>query len=218
MELERQPLEINGESYEGRLNVPRDDPDHGVLVVPGAGHGPFGDVFDVVAYHLADDGHLVYRYESWPDLEALDGKSRLELSTELSAGIEVLLARGCAAVSVIAKSFGGGIALSHVPDAVDRIVGWAPVVAVGVAEADRRSPEAPLGEGDGPLAVGDLDHVDVPVRILRGTEDEGVARADCGAILDRVDDGALAEIPGMTHSFNERRPAVVEQTRWYLEA
>lgn len=218
MELERQSLEVHGETYEGRLNVPREETDHGVLVVPGANHGPFGDVFDVVAHHLAGDGHLVYRYESWPDLEALDGKTLAELRSELSAGIEVLLDRGCTAVSVIAKSFGGGIALSQVPDPVDRIVGWSPVVAVGVPEADRRSPEAPLGAGDGPLAVSDLDHVDVPVRILRGTDDEGVARSDCVTILDRVDDGALTEIPGMTHSFNERRPAVVEQTRWYLEA
>jgi len=45
-----------------------------------------------------------------------------------------------------------------------------------------------------------------------------VSRADCAAILDAVDDGALTEIPGETHSFNERRRAVIAQTRWYLGA
>ncbi|MEF8775724.1 MAG: hypothetical protein V5A43_04370 [Haloarculaceae archaeon] len=119
---------------------------------------------------------------------------------------------------MIAKRGGGSIALAHVPDPIDRVVGWAPVIPDGVPEADRHSPEARPGERDGPLALGNLDHVDVPVGTLRGSDDEGVTRADCGAILDRVDDGALSELPGMTHFFNEPRPAVVEQTRWYLGA
>lgn len=219
MKLEPRDLEHDGETYEGRLNVPADPTDHGVLLVPGAGHGPFGDVFDVVAHHLAGDGHHVYRYDSWTDHDELEAKTLSTLQAELEAGLAVLAEEGCASVSVVAKSFGGGIALSAVPDAVDRIVCWAPAVEVGVDEAGRTMAEDRLGDGESLLiALGDLDHVDVPVRVLRGTADRGVDREAVAAILDRLADGATTELPGENHSFNQRRPAVVAQTRWYLDA
>jgi dienelactone hydrolase len=219
MRLELAELGVDGETYEGRLNVPADGGDRGVLVLSGAGHGPFGDIFDVTAHDLAADGWWVYRYESWTDPDELDAKTLGELRREVDAAVEVLRERGCDSVAVIAKSFGCGIALGHVPDAVDRLVLWAPAVEFGVDEAASTAPADRIGEGETLLiGIADLDHVDVPVRILRGTADQGVSRADCATILDAVDDGALTEIPGETHSFNERRRAVIAQTRWYLGA
>lgn len=219
MRLERSELTVGEETYEGRLNVPATAPERGVLLLGGAGHGPFGDIFDVVSYELAGDGRLVYRYESWDSLEELEGKTLGELQAEVGAAVAVLEERGCESITVIAKSFGGGIALSHVPDAVDRLVLWAPAVDVGVAAVEATDADERIGDGEG-LLIGLplLAHVTVPVRILRGTADEGVTREDCFDVLDRVEDGALTEIPGETHSFNECRPAIVDETRRALRS
>lgn len=39
-------LNVDGESILGRLNHPGEDTDLGRLMLPGAGHGPYGDIFD----------------------------------------------------------------------------------------------------------------------------------------------------------------------------
>lgn len=151
------------------VNTQQENPTEGVVILPGAGHGPFGDMFDIIAYELAGVGKRVLRYESWTDYDDLDEKTLAELHEEVDAAVEYLQAEGCSTIHLLAKSFGGGIALSHVPDAVDRLILWAPAVEVGAAAAVN-DPHERLGESEGPIGVQSLDHIGVPVRILRGTE------------------------------------------------
>ena len=64
MRAEEVTLRVGGASYPGRVNAPDEPTDRGVLVVPGAGHGPFGDVFDRVAEAAAEQGRTVARFET----------------------------------------------------------------------------------------------------------------------------------------------------------
>lgn len=185
-------------------------------MVPGAGHGPFGNIFDIAAYELAGDGKRVFRVETWESHEELEAKTLGGLHEEVDAAVDYLRSNGCSTVRVIAKSFGGGIALSHVPDAVDSLLLWAPAVDVGVDAAAANDPEEAIGEGEDLLIGIEEIEVDVPVRILVGDEDRGVSVDDCQRIADAVDDGDVTVIPGENHSFNENRMAVVEQTLRYL--
>jgi hypothetical protein len=45
--------EVGGEAYPGRFGEPSGGSDRGVLMIPGAGHGPFGDLF------LRDHGRVI---------------------------------------------------------------------------------------------------------------------------------------------------------------
>ena len=210
-------LEVDGETYDARLNAQDEDADTGVVIVPGAGHGPFGDIFDVISYELAGTGKQVFRYESWESHDELQEKTLGELHAELDAAIERLRSNGCSTVHVVAKSFGGGIALSHVLDGVESLVLWAPAVEFGVEPSATTPSDEKIGDGDGLLiGIEDCDHVDVPVRILCGEEDRGVSIDDCQRIADAVEDGDVTAIPGEDHSFNENRIAVVERTLGYL--
>lgn len=222
MGIELSEMEFGEETYEGRLNVPEGDGefDTGVVMVPGAGHGPFGDVFDVVAYELAGTGTYVFRYESWESPEGLGAKTFGELHAELDAAVERLREEGCSTIYLIAKSFGGGVVLTHVPDTVERIVLWAPAIELVAGERIEHDPRERIDDTDGiPIEVGtaNLEAIDVPVRILVGDEDRGVSAEDCERIVAAVGDGDVTVIPGENHSFNGNRTAIVERTLGYLD-
>ena len=218
MGIELIEFDIGSETYEGRLTERDEAADEGVVMLPGAGHGPFGNIFDIAAYELAGDGKRVFRVETWESREELEAKTLGELHEEVDAAVDYLASNGCSTVHLIAKSFGGGIALSHVPDAVDGLLLWAPAVEIGVDAADATDPDEEIGEDEDLLiGVEDVD-VDVPVRVLVGDEDRGVSVDDCRRIADAVDDGDVTVIPGENHSFNENRTAVVEHTLRYLSA
>lgn len=61
-------------------------------------------------------------------------KTDAEFEAELEEGVEFLRERGCTSVAVVAKSFGGRLALTHLPGRVDRLVLWAPAAAFGESE------------------------------------------------------------------------------------
>ena len=196
-------LEIGVDSYPGRLNVPEGSTDSGVLVLPGGGHGPFGDVFDRVATPAADAGHAVARFETWTGPDDLDAKTDADLAAEIDAGVDFLRSEGCSTITVVAKSFGGRLALEHAPD-VDRMVLWAPAVFFGERE-DRPSIDAAA-----------LSGIDAPVRILQGDEDDLVSVDNAQALAEHLPGGEVVELPGEDHSMLTDEGRVVEATLAFL--
>jgi pimeloyl-ACP methyl ester carboxylesterase len=196
-------LESGGDSYPGRLNAPEGSTDSGVLVLPGGGHGPFGDVFDRVATTAGDAGHAVARFETWTGPDDLDAKTDADLAAEIDAGVDFLRSEGCSTITVVAKSFGGRLALEHAPD-VDRMVLWAPAVFFGERE-DRPSIDAAA-----------LSGIDAPVRILQGDEDDLVSVDNAQALAEHLPGGEVVELPGEDHSMLTDEGRVVEATLAFL--
>lgn len=217
MSLELVELEVGSETYEGRLTVPEgEQTDRGVVMIPGAGHGPYGNIFDIVAYELAGVGQTVGRVETWDDHDELDTKTLGELHAEVDAVIAELQSRGCESIAVIAKSFGGGIALTYDNPAVDRLLLWAPAIEFGVDPEDALDPEDSLGESEDLLLSVSEVTMDIPTKVLVGDEDRGVSPEDCEAIVDAVSDGEVTVLPGENHSFNENRRRIVAETLDFL--
>ena len=204
MRTEEVTLKVDGASYPGRVNAPDEQTDRGVLVVPGAGHGPFGDVFDRFAEAAAEQGRTVARFETWESREELRRKTDAEFEAELEGGVEFLRERGCTSVAMVAKSFGGRLALTHLPGRVDRLVLWAPAVAFGESE-DRPS-----------ITADALSDIEVPVRILQGDKDDVVSVENAAAIAEHLPDGELVELPGEDHSFGNDEPQIIEATSSFL--
>ena len=197
-------LDVGGASYPGRVNPPDEQTDRGVLVVPGAGHGPFGDVFDRVTEAAAEQGRTVARFETWESHEELRRKTDADFKAELEEGVEFLRERGCTSVAMVAKSFGGRLALTHLPEQVDRLVLWAPAVAFGES-------------GERPSITADaLSDAEVPVRILQDDEDDVVSVENAAAIAEHLPDGELVELPGEDHSFRNDEERVLEATLSFL--
>lgn len=204
MPSESVTLDVDGERYSGRLNEPDGPTDRGVLVLPGMGHGPFGDVFDRFA-QAAEAGHRVARFETWEGTEDLDEKSEADMERELAAAVEFLRERGCSTVSVVAKSFGGRLALTHLEtEHVDRLVLWAPAVFVGEHD-DRPS-----------ITTEELADIGVPVRILQGDEDEGMSVENARALAEHLPEADVVVLPEVDHSFQTDQSRTVEETLAFL--
>lgn len=202
-------LTVDGEQYSGEVTSPDGDTDHGVVLIPGASHGPYGDVFDRLAEALADDGVALLRYDSWgndDELPAPDEKTDEDLFAEVDAAVAELRDRGYSRVSVVAKSFGGRIALRHVPDPVDELVLWAPFAFLEDGAALERM-EVP--EDVSPPTVGAdlLGEHDLPVDILQG-DDDNLPVENARELADALPDGRVHVIKGADHSFVGGDPEV----------
>lgn len=207
MPAEEISLDVAGIEHEGRLNTPTGETNGGILVVPGAGHGPFGDVFDRFAAAAASHGFAVARFETWETRADLDEKSMADHAAEIETGVEYLQAQGCNSVHVVAKSYGGRLALELVPetagDAVDSMVLWAPAIIYD------DHPEAPTIEAQ------DLEPIEVPIRILQGDEDH-IPVESAANIAAHLPNGELVELPGEDHSFQNDQERIVDETLAFL--
>ncbi|MFC7204416.1 alpha/beta hydrolase [Haloferax namakaokahaiae] len=203
MRVESVTLDVGGKRYRGKVNSVDGTPDGGVLVVPGAGHGPFGDVFDHFASAAAEEGYTVARFETWESPEDVADKTDSEFEAEVEAGIDLLRSRGCDEVAVVAKSFGGRLTLRNPPESADRIVLWAPAVR--------------FGNHDGPsVSAEELAAIETPVRILQGDEDEVVSPENAAALAEHLSKGSWVRLRGEDHSFTTDEARVVEETLRFL--
>ncbi|PSP75878.1 alpha/beta hydrolase [Halobacteriales archaeon QS_1_68_20] len=204
MPVEDVTLDVDHGRSPGRLNAPADPTDSGILVLPGAGHGPFEDVFDRFAEAAADAGHTVARFETWSDHDERDEKTPDEFAAEIEGGAEFLRERGCETLTVVAKSFGGRLALEHATGVADRMVLWAPAVLFGDHD------EAPS------ITADELAGIEFPVGVLQGDEDEVVPPENSAEIAEHLPRGELVELPGEGHSFLNDQGRIVEETLAFL--
>ena len=204
MNIEDAILEVDGNSYSGQLNVPDNTTERGILMVPGASHGPFGNVFDGFAEAATKNGHNVARFETWIDREDLEEKTESDFEAEIDAGIEFLQSRGCSIISVVAKSLGGRLVLAHVPSAANRIVLWAPAILFDDPDL---TPS---------ITASELAEIQVPVRILQGDEDEVVSVENSATVAEHLPNGEMVELPGENHSFLNDEQRIIEDTLAFL--
>jgi pimeloyl-ACP methyl ester carboxylesterase len=203
-------LEVGDSAYPGRLNTAEGASDHGVLLVPGAGHGPFGDVFLRFSRAAAEEGHHVARFETWMSPAELEGKTDEEFRAELAAGVDFLRSRGCSTVSVVAKSLGGRVALKHLPEGVDRLVLWAPAVLAADAENVPDEAREYL-----PSVTPSEFGVDVPTGILQG-DDDNISVDSAERIAEGLSQGEVVVLPDEDHSFLRDHERVIEETLSFL--
>ena len=203
-------LEVGDSAYPGRLNTAEGASDRGVLLVPGAGHGPFGDVFLRFSRAAAEEGHHVARFETWMSPAELEGKTDEEFRAELAAGVDFLRSRGCSTVSVVAKSLGGRVALKHLPEGVDRLVLWAPAVLAADAENVPDEAREYL-----PSVTPSEFGVDVPTGILQG-DDDNISVDSAERIAEGLSQGEVVALPDEDHSFLRDHEQVIEETVAFL--
>lgn len=212
-------LEVGNRAYGGRLNVPGDPSGTGVLVLPGGGHGPYGGIFDRFSETAAQSGMHVLRYQSWSGPLEFQNKTYGMLHEEMDAAVRFLEAEGCDTVYVVGKSFGGGVALTHVPDAVDRMVLWSPAMRVAKGASLDEVLDVVLQDlEEPPLSPEALTEIDVPVGVVQGDEDDVQLMRYTEELVEGLPHGELIEVEGLDHSYSDREwgAEVTELTLEYL--
>ncbi|WP_135830661.1 alpha/beta hydrolase [Halorussus halobius] len=201
MNVEDVELSVDGDCVPGRLNVPDDPTGAGVICLPGAEHGPYGDVFDRVARAASERGLYFLRYESWADMGDIQQKTLGRLHREIDAAFDLLASRDCTETSLVGKSAGGGIVLTYAPGRANRLVVWAPAIRLAAESNVDAILEQRLADTDGAQVGPDrLETIDVPVCILQGEDDEGFLE-NSRELVDDLPNAELVEIEGLDHSF-----------------
>lgn len=199
-------LTVDDAAYPGELTLPDEGSDTAAVLLPGANHGPYGDVFDRLAEELAAAGVALLRFESWGDdeaLPALDGKDREHVLAEFDAAVAYLTDQGYDRVGAVAKSFGGRLALGHCPEAVEELVLWAPAAFLegGEAVESVELPDEAPDDAELPtMAASSLADHDHPVTILQGDEDFYTAEG-ARELAAELPDATVAVLEGGDHSF-----------------
>lgn len=208
MNTEEIELDVGGERYPARLTVPESGSDCGAVLLPGASSGAFGGIFDELARRIAESGATFLQFETWDGLDELGEKDPADLYAEMDAAIERLRERGCERVVGVGKSFGCGVLLTNDRSALAGMVLWAPAVATGFDE-----------RGSFGVDESDLSAVEMPVKLLQGTDDEVVETGNSEWIADRLDSGTLVTIPGAGHAYerDEHRETVLAETTAFVE-
>lgn len=198
MATEQLTITVDSDSYDGRLDTPSSDTDRAILVLPGAGHGPFGDVFDRFVDAATEAGYAVARFETWQGPDELRDKSEQLLEGEVAAELAALDERGYNWIGVVAKSFGGRLALQYAVDGADRLVLWAPAIVFDGA------PDVPS------ITAEELATIDRPITILQGDADEVVSVENARSLVEHLPDGDLVELAGEDHSFQHQEERIVQ--------
>lgn len=206
VESESVTLTVDDAEYPGELTLPEDGGDVGAVLLPGANHGPYGDVFDRLAEKLAAEGITLLRFESWGEDESLpnlDERAVEDVGADFAAAAAFLVDRGYDRVGAVAKSFGGSVALRHCPDVVEELVLWAPAdfLEGGETIENYDRPEGVPDDAALPTvaasALGDHDH---PVTILQGDEDNFPVE-NARELAAHLPSATAEVIEGADHSF-----------------
>lgn len=208
-------LSVDGQEYPAELALPAEDTTQAVLLIPGAIHGPYGDVFNHLAEALTDAGIALLRYQTWgedEELDNLDTKSENELLAEYKAAVGLLVDHGYDRVSVVGKSLGGRIALLDPVAEVDRLVLWAPAAFIDGGDTIE-SLDVPEDVSPPLINQARLADHDVPVDILQGDEDN-IPVGNAQELADELPDARAHVIEGADHSFVGGDPEVktIERT------
>lgn len=212
-------LEVGDNTYPGRLDIPTEGSQRGIVVRPGAGHGPYGDIFDRFAEKATDRGYHCLRFQSWGEQENLGQKTLSDLHDEVDAAVARLQSEGCTEIYVVAKSFGAGMSLTHIPNAVEAMVLWAPAIGLEDESNIGAVTEKQFREEDWPVVSPSfLNEVKIPVLILHGTDDETVPVKNSQQMVNALPDGELLKLGGEDHSFRGAiESEVVAQSLTYLD-
>jgi dienelactone hydrolase len=207
MEIEETQLEVGDEHFPARITAPDSGSDVGAVLLPGASSGPFGGIFDELARTLADSGATFLQFETWDGTEELGETELADLHAELDAAVDLLRERECDRVVAVGKSFGGGIPLTNETAGLAGMVLWAPAVSTGFDERGSMAAEEQR-----------LSALDIPVKIIQGTDDDVVKTGNSEWIADRLDDGELVTVPGAGHAYeaDQHRETVVSETATFV--
>lgn len=196
-----------------------DDPERGLVVVPGISSGPYGRLFDEVVEFARQEQYSVVRINAWESAEELGEMTLQDLHDKVTQANQVLQENQCEKVTVLGKSFGGQLALTH-PDAsemFDQMILWAPALDIGQEGNIDKWKQTRLREAetatDITISENKLQKTDTPTHVIHGEEDQVVPVETSEQIQRNVPDCELKQIPNTGHSYEDKEKAVIKYSK-----
>lgn len=207
-----------------KLERPSVNSDKAVILLPGIhGHALDDYRYDSLGNYLTANGFYFLRIEFWNSNEERGEYRFSDFHKILDEACSFLKSFGCPKIGIVAKSFGGGIALSYKNPELKGIVVWAPAIGFSENSTFEKDKDMRLfnfnGVFDIKLNPNDLRKVTAPTLFIQGDEDKNVPMKNTELLQTNVLGSKLEIVEGANHQYDDPRMLrkVVDKTIEFLK-
>lgn len=188
-----------------------------LLVIPGISSDPYESPFNEVVDYAKEMGFSVVRLNQWSSSEDLEDKTLKDMHDLIDRALEKLDEEGYNYIGVLGKSFGGQLALTYPHnERFDFMILWAPAVGLEGDNVDKWI-STPLGQASAATDISIdpsyLKNIDIPVKIIHGTDDEVVDLEVSEQLAQNLDKGELMRVEGGDHSFSSDKKKLISESK-----
>ncbi|MFH1275744.1 MAG: hypothetical protein ABIH82_01395 [Candidatus Woesearchaeota archaeon] len=177
-----------------------------VIYLPGISGDVFNQKYDVFPELFKEAGFCFLRYNFWHNRVEFSQLSISSIHQELDKVIYYLKEKGFTEISLLGKSFGGGIALAYRNPEVKSMVLWSQAFGIEESGTIREWINKPLQGFKSTLNISFdkkfFQDLIIPIGLLHGTLDEKVPPENSKKLLKILLQANLVILPATKHSNN----------------
>ena len=178
-------------------------------------------MFDEVADFAKTQNHYVIRINTWDGPKDLEEKTLKQLHQLINEAARKFRENGCEEIKILGKSFGGQLTLTH-PENQEfaKMILWAPALDTRKEGNIAKWRQTKLKEAEKPedikISTQKLRETTTPTKIIHGNQDQVISIENSRKLQKHIPECELEEIPETGHSYQEKEPLVVRETKNYL--
>ncbi len=168
--------------------------DYCVVLISGVSGRALSSRYDKLAKELNKNNISLARCDFWENKEDLISLSETQIHRMIDEFIEFLQNTNFKKFSLIGKSYGGKITLSHRNEKIKSMFLWAPAIDLNESS--------------------NLNELDIKIGVLQGTKDEIVSVENSKRLVEALPNAELIILEGADHSYKEEpySTRLVEET------
>jgi len=195
-----------------------DDPERGLVVIPGISSGPYGRLFDEVVEFAQQEHYSVVRINAWESAEELEEMTLHDLHDKVTQANQVLQENQCDEITILGKSFGGQIALTHPnTETFNQMILWAPALDISQKGNIDKWKQTKLKEAetatDITISENKLRKTNTQTCIIHGKKDQVISVETSKQIQNIMPECKLKQIPNTGHSYENKEKALIKYSK-----
>lgn len=196
---------------------PVESTEKALIMVPGINSGPYGRLFDPVAEFAKSENHQVIRINAWDGPKDLEDKTLKQLHKLINEAAEKLRENGCQEITILGKSFGGQLTLTH-PKKQEfaKMILWAPALDIQKEGniVKWRTTQLKKAEQATDIIISkkQLREITTPTTIIHGEQDQVVPVDASRKLQKHIPECKLKEIEKTGHSYKQKENELFEKT------
>ena len=202
------------------LTKPRNKSNKGVILIPGISGKPLSNKYNFLAKELQKNNFYFLRFNIWESPSDLEKKTLNKIYRDIKKAIDYMKKIGCEEISLIGKSFGGGILLSKKFVGIKKLILLAPAINYASESNIEKIKNKELSKikniFDIKIDKNNLKKLDLEILIIHGDKDEIVPIENSRKIIKDIENGKLETIKNANHSYDKKEKELVKYYQEFL--
>lgn len=216
-------ISMEFDQVEHKLENPNNS-NKGIILLPGiSGNALIDPRYNLLSNSLVNANFGFLRFDLWQSVSDLDKMTISEMQDFLDKTFDFMRHKGFIEISLIGKGFGGGIVLTYINPNIKKLVLWSPAINYCKESNFVFTKETKLYTFKSFMAIKinkrDLYHINYPVLILHGTNDEVISIENSEKIVQENPKIILKPIKDSNYSYSNEEwlNKIIEETISFLK-